>query len=440
MKQFLLLFILNLMLFFNTHAFTQNQTAVSDSNLTLIGRWTNGACFAVSVDGNTAYFGNGEYLEIVSFSDPLNPVELGKLSFTKFSSITDIALDGNYAYVGNGWNGLYVIDITNPANPIEIDSFAVDNNVLRIFISGNYAYIMEDTDGLHILDVSNPANPFEIGYYNTIGNAEGIMVSGNYAYIADGAEGLIILDITDPTKMTKVGSFATGGYSFQVVVEGNYAYVADGDDLYIIEVSDPSNPVEAGYLGTGGYYQDVVVNGNYAFLANGSAGLSIVDISNLSDIHEVGSFTTSNSSIKLAVSGNYIYVAAKEAGLYVLENNITTDINNDISNLPAKFKLSQNYPNPFNPTTTIQYAIPNLTHPLVPSREGKERSDRGVLQNITLKIYDILGNEVTTLVNEEKQPGVYEVQFDASKLSSGIYFYKLETNNFIKTRKMILIK
>jgi len=427
MKRFLLLFILNSTLFFNTQAFTQNQIAVSDSNVTLIGRWANGFCIALTVKGNICYFGFNQDFEVVDFSVPSNPVELGKLSFNKFSSITDITLEGNYAYVTNGLDGLRVIDITNPANPIEVDSFAVVDPALRIFISGNYAYLTEDTDGLHILDISNPANPFEIGYYNTIGNAEGIMVSGNYAYIADGDEGLIILDITDPTKITKVGSFATGGYSFQVVLEGNDAYVADGDDLYIIDVSNPMNPVEAGYLGTGGYFQDVVVNGNFAFLANGSAGLSIVDISNLSDIHEVGSFTTSSPSIKLAVSGPYIYVAAKEAGLYVLENNITTDINNDISNLPAKFKLSQNYPNPFNPTTVIEYSIPNV---------GNEN-----FHSVQLKVYDSLGKEITTLVNnKQQQPGVYKVNFYASKLASGIYFYRIQTDKFHQTKKMILLR
>ena len=60
--------------------------------------------------------------------------------------------------------------------------------------------------------------------------------------------------------------------------------------------------------------------------------------------------------------------------------------------------------------------------------------------NVTLKVYDVLGNEVTTLVNEEKQPGVYEVEFDASSLASGMYLYKLQAGDFVQTRKMILTK
>ncbi len=88
---------------------------------------------------------------------------------------------------------------------------------------------------------------------------------------------------------------------------------------------------------------------------------------------------------------------------------------------PTSYKLSQNYPNPFNPVTKIEFAIP---------KQGL----------VTLKIFDILGREVTTLVNEVKIPGNYSIDFDASRLSSGTYFYKLSAGNFIETKKMLLIK
>jgi len=99
--------------------------------------------------------------------------------------------------------------------------------------------------------------------------------------------------------------------------------------------------------------------------------------------------------------------------------------------LPTKNYLSQNYPNPFNPTTTIKYSIPSTQTPLL-------RGVGGVLT--TLKIYDILGREVATLLNKEQKPGNYEIQFDASDLTSGIYFYRLQSGSFVESRKMILIK
>jgi hypothetical protein len=93
---------------------------------------------------------------------------------------------------------------------------------------------------------------------------------------------------------------------------------------------------------------------------------------------------------------------------------------------PEEFVLYQNYPNPFNPATSIKFEIP-----------GQARNDNVL---VTLIVYDVLGNEVATLVNEEKQPGVYEVEFDASNLTSGIYFYVMRADNFINTKKFVLIK
>ncbi|MCB0747528.1 MAG: immunoglobulin domain-containing protein [Ignavibacteriae bacterium] len=101
--------------------------------------------------------------------------------------------------------------------------------------------------------------------------------------------------------------------------------------------------------------------------------------------------------------------------------------NNDIQQLPNEYSLSQNYPNPFNPTTTIQYAIPTSSNL---AKEGL----------VTLKIYDVLGREIATLVNEKQNPGIYTVQFDATKYSSGIYFYRLQAGDYVQTNKMVLMK
>ncbi len=97
---------------------------------------------------------------------------------------------------------------------------------------------------------------------------------------------------------------------------------------------------------------------------------------------------------------------------------------------PEKFELFQNYPNPFNPTTAISYSLSPNPSPL----------GRGVWVRVTLKIYDMLGREVETLVNEEKEAGNYSVKFDAGNLPSGIYFYKLQAGNFSEVKKMMLLK
>ena len=104
--------------------------------------------------------------------------------------------------------------------------------------------------------------------------------------------------------------------------------------------------------------------------------------------------------------------------------------------IPQKFVLTQNYPNPFNPTTKIKFSIPLLRG--VPEGEFTTPGRGGVLTKLI--VYDLLGREVATLVNESLQPGTYEVNWNTTNFASGIYFYKFETESFSQTKKMVLIK
>ncbi|MGD8307177.1 MAG: T9SS type A sorting domain-containing protein [Ignavibacteria bacterium] len=98
----------------------------------------------------------------------------------------------------------------------------------------------------------------------------------------------------------------------------------------------------------------------------------------------------------------------------------------DDEKTPDEFSLYQNYPNPFNPKTKIRFFIPSNV--------------KGEMSNVILKVYDVLGGEITTLVNEEKSVGEYEVEFDGTELPSGIYFYQLSAGSFVQTKKMVFIK
>ena len=110
----------------------------------------------------------------------------------------------------------------------------------------------------------------------------------------------------------------------------------------------------------------------------------------------------------------------------IIDNPVSVE--DEIS--PVQFHLSQNYPNPFNPSTTIKYTIQSA----VIASATKQS------QFVTLKVYDILGNEVASLVNEEKPAGTYEVSFNGTHFTSGVYIYKLESDYFADVKKMVLIK
>jgi hypothetical protein len=119
-----------------------------------------------------------------------------------------------------------------------------------------------------------------------------------------------------------------------------------------------------------------------------------------------------------------------ENGYTMLENYLNELVGSDPSTttavsrnnpVPVRFALDQNYPNPFNPSTTISYKISSDSY-------------------VTLKVYDILGKEIATLVNGQRATGSYQTAFDASLLSSGMYFYQLRAGEYVQTRKMVLMK
>ena len=106
---------------------------------------------------------------------------------------------------------------------------------------------------------------------------------------------------------------------------------------------------------------------------------------------------------------NYVNISQSTVGI------------DDVVDLPREYSLAQNYPNPFNPVTTIQYSVPKLAE-------------------ITLIVYDNTGRKIKTLVNTEMSTGTHSVEFSTDFLSSGVYFYQLKASDFIKTKKMLLLK
>jgi photosystem II stability/assembly factor-like uncharacterized protein len=129
---------------------------------------------------------------------------------------------------------------------------------------------------------------------------------------------------------------------------------------------------------------------------------------------------TNNVVNALFVNGTNLF-AGTGNGIWWRSLSDITGIEDQINEIPSQFILEQNYPNPFNPTTTISFSIPTS-------------------EFVTLKVFDMLGKEVATLVNEEKAAGSFEIEFNAANLSSGIYFYNLQAGGFTQTKKLILMK
>ncbi len=124
----------------------------------------------------------------------------------------------------------------------------------------------------------------------------------------------------------------------------------------------------------------------------------------------------------LAASGENIFAGTQHAGVWRRPlSEMISSVALPLAQVPKQFRLEQNYPNPFNPNTTIKFQLPRTSQ-------------------VNLSVFDILGREVSVLVNERKNAGSYEVKFDASNLASGVYFYRLQTGNFVDTKKLLLIR
>ncbi len=110
-----------------------------------------------------------------------------------------------------------------------------------------------------------------------------------------------------------------------------------------------------------------------------------------------------------------------KAGFWYQAGDIVTGVEQVSNTLPKEFKLQQNYPNPFNPSTTIEFALPKRT-------------------SVKLQVFDLLGRKIMTLLDEELQPGEYKVTFEAEGLPSSVYFYHIQAEGFVHTKKLILLK
>lgn len=182
--------------------------------------------------------------------------------------------------------------------------------------------------------------------------------------------------------------------------------------LYTLEFKNSLEGIVMGTYGIGYYTSD--------------GGISWINKSLNSSIDDIyGSYLTTD--------GKLFAVTLLDACIFKNSNLITGGINPINRELPKEFKLMQNYPNPFNPVTKIKFNIRPPLNPLL-TKEGKATA------GVVLKVYDILGREIATLVNEQLKPGIYEIEFNGTNYPSGVYFCKIIVGEFEKAIKLILLK
>lgn len=285
---------------------------------------TPGTSEAVSVSGDYAYVADGYLgLRIIDVSDPAAPTETGFYNTSGYAY--DVAVSGDYAYVADGSKGLRVINVSSPASPSESGFYDTPGSARGVALSGNLAYVADSNGGLQIINIGSPGSPYLVGSLGTPGSAYGLAVSSLYAFVADQYQGLTIINISNPASPVKIGSLNTSGSSFATALYNQFACVADyNKGLRVIDVSNPAVPVETGFYDPAvvKYYRDVVILGQMAFVASdgsGSRGLRAIDLSDPSSPSEEGYCDTTGDPKGVTVHGKYAYLAAGASGLRIID-------------------------------------------------------------------------------------------------------------------------
>lgn len=402
------------------------RTAHGQDSLNMSLLWsTLGFSEKVSVQDDRAYVAGGR-LRIWDIADRSAPELLGEY---QSMSMLDVVVQGNYAYVAQNYNGMRVIDISNPAGPQSVSELDLPGQSFAIEIEGNFAYIAALNAGLRIVDISDPYNPEEVGYFDDVGiGAYEVKVRSNLAFVPWSDAGLRIIDVSNPTSPQLVGIVDTPVLATDVAVTGDFAYVADASGgVRIINVTNPAAPIEAHSFGYGqSHVTGIAVYENHLYVADFLSGLVAVDITTPTQPMGLGYYTAEYLCSHLSIDGCEAFVCGQNTLFFgIFDVSQIEGCATQAETHPMfveSLDLSQNYPNPFNPETTIEFTL---------STSGQTK----------LTVFDLLGREVATLVDETLSAGRHSYHFSANPgLASGVYIYRLSTPNSTETKKMILLR
>jgi len=306
-----------------------------------------------------------------------------------------------------------------------IFEFDTDGSFIRQFIpsggvpntsilDGNRSHVFIGDDTI-LVTVQFGPNANSVARFDADGNYLGNFISNGLGglsepvYIFKRKNDYLIGDLSDTIRTYDLNGNYSGNFAADLDFPDEISMTADSN--IVVAVDNEINP-------QGVHIFDY--NGNFIkelepmMLLRGAIQLSNGNflVTNIGGVHEID---TSGNVIRTVVSG----VSAWHISKVTLSS--TTGIQNESQNHHVRFAIKQNYPNPFNPTTKINYQISELSF-------------------VKIKVFDVLGNEVATLVDEYKPAGEYEVEFKGNTLPSGVYFYQLNTGSYVETKKMVLMK
>ncbi|MHB8335839.1 MAG: T9SS type A sorting domain-containing protein [Ignavibacteriaceae bacterium] len=333
------------------------------------------------------------------------------------------AVSGTNLFAGSNGSGVS-LSKDNGTSWTAVDSGLTSNLVTALAVSGTNLFAGTMGNGI-FLSTDNGASwsvfdsTLIFNYFNPY--IYSIAVSGNNLLVATRSD--IFLIPSDRTSLSAISSGLTGYQVMSLAVRGTNFFAGTNFGVSLSTDNGTSwTSADSGLTSIDIF--SFAVNGTNLFAGTSGSGVSL-------STNNGASWTSDSTGLSnnwgysdanaLIVSGTNLF-AGNDRGVWRRPlSEMITGVKEEQNNLPSNFTLEQNYPNPFNPTTTINYSVSKTSM-------------------VTIKVYDILGNEVASLMNEERPAGRYSVNFNASKLASGVYFYRMQAGSFVETKKLILMK
>ena len=325
-------------------------------------------------------------------------------------SVYSLASNGITVYAGGSGNGVY--RTTN--NGVNWVQTSLNNQfILTLVISGNTIFAgtgspqndiyLSTNGGDNWSKVSDPG-----------GDVFSLAIGGSYVFSGCGPNGVYRTSNNGANwSQTSLNS----GIFYDIKTNGAQIFAGSTSGLFV-STNYGTNWTETS-LSTQVVYA-IGVSGINLFAANGNSGVYVSSNNGINWVQRNEGLSGANVQ-SLWIHNNYVFAGAVAGSISRRSISELTPITNTSLDMPSAFSLSQNYPNPFNPATNIEFSIPQASF-------------------VKLAVYDVSGRELETLVSQNMTAGTYKADWDASKYSSGVYFYRIDAGEYKSVRKMMLIK
>ena len=273
----------------------------------------------LAVENNILYMGNGDNgMQIVDISDPFNPMPLASCC-SPTGDAFGVAIQNNMAFLTDSY-GIQVIDVSNPQSPYLISLYnnpVPSSQFLGIAVQGNLVFAASEGTGLQIIDISNSNNPSLIGYYNQASTfARDVKVRGDIVFVAFTFYGLQILNVSNPASPEPIGYAASGDYLDRMVLQDNKVFIEAGRNFIIFDISNLSDPQVLGSYTANFATSGIAVQGDIVLLVN-SQGVLMIDASDPTNPHLVGQYDTiSGNAVDVIMLDNLAYLGKTSSSGY----------------------------------------------------------------------------------------------------------------------------